>query len=41
MKGTFEGTINSGKSGTFAFTCNAIQDLNTGQYIATATFDTK
>ena len=41
MKGTFEGKLNSGKSGTFGFTCNAIQDLNNGQYIATATVDTK
>ncbi|WP_424153633.1 hypothetical protein [Schaalia odontolytica] len=41
MKGTFEGKLNSGKSGTFGFTCNAVQDLNNGQYIATATVDTK
>lgn len=41
LKGTFEGTINSGKSGTFAFTCNAVQDLSSGQFVATATFDTK
>ena len=41
MKGTLEATLSSGKNGTFAFTCNAVQDLNNGQYIATATIDTK
>lgn len=41
MKGTLEGTLGSGKSGTFAFTCNAVQDVKNGQYIATATLDTK